>query len=91
MILVIFSFSFILSRVLNAAFFEDLYVFEFTLFLHKICFSVYGLEPSKNLSLQQARLAQSDKRYASQSLHDCDTAHIHARVDLPSKNHGSVI
>ena len=30
----------------------------FTLFLPKICFSTFGLEPSKNISLKIARLAQ---------------------------------
>ena len=36
-------------------------VFEFTLFLPRICFSVFGLEPPKNLSLKLARLAQAVK------------------------------
>ena len=38
-------------------------VFEFALYLPKICFSVFGLEPSKNLSLKLVGLAQSVKRY----------------------------
>ena len=37
-------------------------VFDFTLILARICFNVFGLEPSKNLCLNLARMAQSFKR-----------------------------
>ena len=37
-------------------------MFEFTLFLPKVCFSVFRLEQSKNLSIKLARVAQAVKR-----------------------------
>ena len=37
-------------------------VFEFPLFLPRICFSMFGVELSKNLSLNLARLAQTVNR-----------------------------
>ena len=46
-------------------------VFEFTLFPPRICFIVFGLEPSKNLSFKLARLGWRNQiRDASQSLHE---------------------
>ena len=41
--------------------FRKSFVFEFNLFISRICFSVYGLETSKHLCLKLARLMQSVK------------------------------
>ena len=62
-------------------------MFEFTLFLPRMFFSVFRLEPSKKLSLKLSGLAQLGD--ASDSLYDFGTAHIQAaRVDLPVNTHG---
>ena len=66
-------------------------MFDFTLFLPRIFFSVFGLESSKNLSLKLARLSHIQLRKASRSLHNAGTAHIQAWVDLPSNTHVSAM
>ena len=66
-------------------------VFDFTLFLPRICFSVFGLELSKNLSSKNCLGWRNHLIDASQSLHDCGTAHIQARVDPLSNTRGSVM
>ena len=47
--------------------FRNSIVFEFTLFLPRNFFSVFGLELSKNMCLELARLVQSVKRYFTDS------------------------